>query len=106
MADMVDKVIQRQRSLRLNSGLQRLEQWAATAGQVDKNAIYKALFAIADGSAFHHYRIIHDANRMGELVVVVKDGLVVKIRFRHLDAFGIVHIGPHAEKPRVDLDAA
>lgn len=51
------------------------------------------MFAIADRSAFSFYKITHDVNRMGELAVQVRDNLVVKICFRHFDAFGIVYIG-------------
>lgn len=87
----------------MSSGFRRLEQWAANAGQSDKNAAYKALFAIADGSAFREYTITHDVHRLGELVVQVKDDLVIKICFRHFDAFGLVYIGSHAG---ADVDQA
>jgi hypothetical protein len=93
LAAAVAKMAEERRSLRLSSGLRRLEQWSTTASQNEKNAVYKALFAIADGSAFSSYKIIHDFNRMGELAVQVRDDLFVKICFRHFDAFGIVHIG-------------
>ncbi|HEY3260974.1 MAG TPA: DUF6235 family protein [Pseudonocardiaceae bacterium] len=81
------------RCLRLTSGLRRLEQWATAASQTEKNAVYKALFAIADGSAFSSYKITHEVHRMGELSVQVRDDLVIRICFRHFDAFGIVYIG-------------
>jgi hypothetical protein len=80
----------------MSSGFRRLEEWSTNAGQSDKNAAYRALFAIADGSAFREYTITHDVARLGELAVRVKDDLLIKIRFRHFDAFGLVYIGSHA----------
>jgi hypothetical protein len=87
----------------MSSGFRRLEEWSTNAGQNDKNAAYKALFAIADGSAFRDYTITHDVARLGELVVRVKDNLLIKIRFRHFDAFGLVYIGSYAG---ADVDQA
>jgi|GEM_PF-4034747 len=87
----------------MTAGFRRLEQWAATAGQADKNAAYRALFAIADGSAFRRYTITHDVAHLGELEVQVKSDLVIKICFRHFDAFGLVYIG---SRTGADVDQA
>ncbi|HWM07016.1 MAG TPA: DUF6235 family protein [Actinophytocola sp.] len=78
---------------RLDTGLDVLQRWADTAGQSKKNAIYKALFAMLDGSLFRTYRIVDDFQRPSELYVIVKDDLVLKIRINCFDSFGIVHIG-------------
>jgi hypothetical protein len=79
---------------RLETGLEVLEVWAETASQSQKNAIYKALFAMQDGSLFRTYRVVDDFQRSNELFVVVKDNLVMKIRVNCVDSFGIVAIGP------------
>jgi hypothetical protein len=79
---------------RLESGIDVLEDWAETASQSKKNAVYKALFAMQDGSLFRTYRVIDDFQRPNEVFVIVKNDLVMKIRVNCLDAFDIVEIGP------------
>ncbi|MCT2583762.1 DUF6235 family protein [Actinophytocola gossypii] len=79
---------------RMETGLEVLDAWAESAGQSDRNAIYKALFAMADGSLFRTYRIIDDFQQLSELYVLVKDDLVLKLRINCFDSFGIVGIGP------------
>ena len=79
---------------RLETGLDVLDEWAETASQDKKNAIYKALFAMLDGSLFRTYRIIEDFQRASELYVIVKNGLMMKIRINCSDTFGVVSIGP------------
>ncbi|MGQ0841203.1 DUF6235 family protein [Actinokineospora sp.] len=92
--------------LRLNLGFARLEEWADKAGQVEKNALYKALFAISDGSVFRSYKVLDDVQRTGEFFVLVRDNLVVKVCFRDVGAFGVLYIGTPAEAPDLDADAA
>ncbi|MGH3756266.1 DUF6235 family protein [Actinophytocola sp.] len=79
---------------RMETGLDVLAEWAETARQSELNAIYKALFAMVDGSLFRTYRIVDDFQRPSELFVIVKDDLVLKIRVNSFDSFGIVKIGP------------
>lgn len=79
--------------LRLEPGSGPLEQWAATAGQVDKNAVYMALFAVADGSVFRAYET-HDDEQPREFMVVVREDLVIKIHLRDQGLFGLSYIGP------------
>lgn len=79
---------------RLETGLEVLEEWAETANQSKKNAIYKALFAMQDGSLFRTYRVVDDFQRSNEVYVIVKDNLMMKIRVNCVDSFGIVEIGP------------
>lgn len=62
---------------RLETGLDVLHEWALTAAQSRKNAVYKALFAMLDGTLFRTYRIVDDFQRPSELYVIVKDDLVV-----------------------------
>lgn len=87
------------RCLRLSSGLSWLDEWSATAGQIEQNAVYEALFAVADGSAFWAYRTFDEDAGTHEFFVVVRDNLVVKIAFTAHDAFGITYIGPLADAP-------
>lgn len=79
---------------RMETGLEVLDEWAETATQSKKNAIYKALFAMQDGSLFRTYRVVDDFQHANELYVIVKDNLVMKIRVNCVDSFGIVEIGP------------
>ena len=89
---------------RLSAGLRRLDHWAASAGQVDKNAMYKALFAVADGSVFRAYTTWDDdATPVREFFVLVREDLVVKISFRRTDSFGIVYIGSLTGAPGVGI---
>lgn len=85
--------------LRLDRGVPLLERWSAAVGQTERNAAYKALFAIADGSVFRAYTIVDDAARPREFSVVVRDGLIIKVCLRHPDAFGIVYIGSLDDAP-------
>jgi Family of unknown function (DUF6235) len=82
---------------RMETGIEVLADWAETARQSDLNAIYKALFAMLDGSLFRTYRIVDDFQRANELYVIVRDDLVLKIRINCFDSFGIVGIGPRDE---------
>lgn len=84
-------------------GMARLETWAATAGQIDKNAVYKALFAVSDGTVFQHYKVLDDVHQAREFFIMVRQDLVVKICFHETDAFGILYIGPIDEAPDIDL---
>lgn len=79
---------------RMETGHDVLESWAENASQSRKNAVYKALFAMLDGSLFRTYRIVDDFQRPNELFVIVKDDLAMKIRIHCFDSFGIVGIGP------------
>ena len=84
-------------------GMARLETWAATAGQIDKNAVYKALFAVSDGTVFQNYKVLDDVHQAREFFIMVRQDLVVKICFHETDAFGILYIGPIEEAPDIDL---
>lgn len=79
---------------RMESGVDVLDAWAETASQSKKNALYRALFAMQDGSLFRTYRVIDDFQRPNEVFVIVKDDLVMKIRINCVDSFDIVAIGP------------
>lgn len=89
---------------RLETGLDVLHEWARTASQSGKNAVYKALFAMLDGTLFRTYRIVDDFQRPNELYVIVKDDLVVKIRINCFDSFGIVFIGACGDSPVLRTD--
>jgi Family of unknown function (DUF6235) len=96
-------VTQGRRRFRLNMGMGRLETWAATAGQIDKNAVYKALFAVSDGTVFQNYKVLDDVHQAREFFIMVRPDLVVKVCFHETDAFGILYIGPIEEAPDIDL---
>jgi len=93
---------------RLKTGLGQLEQWAANAGPAQKNIVYKALFAVTDGTVFRTHFVLRDSQRAQQYFVLVKDDLVVKIWFSRFYTFGILYIGPRDDAPGLDLtfDAA
>ncbi len=78
---------------RLESGIDVLERWSASAEQAERQAVYTALFAVLDGSLFRTYRIVDDFQRTNELFVLVTDDLLLEIRINCLDSFSIVNIG-------------
>lgn len=94
MNESVEQGITPRARFRMETGHDVLEDWTETANQTQKNAIYKALFAMLDGSLFRTYRVVDDFQRPSELFVIVRDDLVLKIRINCFDSFGIVHIGP------------
>ncbi|MFI8434716.1 DUF6235 family protein [Streptomyces sp. NPDC079020] len=85
--------------LRLTAGWELLERWSHTACQIHRNAVHKALFAIADRSVFRAYETADVPGRPLEFSVLVRDGLVLKIRIRDLDTFEITHVGAGGEAP-------
>lgn len=90
----------------LRSGLALLEQWSEAAGQTQRNAVYKALFAVSDGSVRKAYIVFDDAERPEEFVVLVKEDLVVGIQIHAVDdAFGVTYIGSPGEPSDLDLGA-
>ncbi|MCB5165802.1 DUF6235 family protein [Streptomyces bambusae] len=89
------------RPLRLRSGWERLQEWSETAGQIPKNAVHRALFAIAERTVFHAYETYDDPADPLVFFVRVKGSLVLKIRFRDLDTFEIVHVGTLGEAPGI-----
>ncbi|HYN97124.1 MAG TPA: DUF6235 family protein [Pilimelia sp.] len=84
---------------RLGWGLHLLDEWSAAADQIQRNALYAALFAVSDGSVFTRYEIIDDPDRPLSFFVVVRKHLVVRIAFRDFDVFGIGYVGPLHEAP-------
>ncbi|MEU8774906.1 DUF6235 family protein [Streptomyces sp. NPDC048606] len=91
-------------ALRLGAGWERLERWSETAGQIERNAVHKALFAVADRSVFRSYETYDDAVEPLDLFVRVREGLVLKVRIRDLDTFDIAHVGPVGEAPGLDAE--
>ncbi|HST64627.1 MAG TPA: DUF6235 family protein [Mycobacteriales bacterium] len=84
--------------LRLRAGLGPLERWSAHSRQSVRNAVYRALFAIGDGSVFRVYRTLRRPSS-GEVQVDVRDDTVVTVRMAERDAFDIVYIGDPQEAP-------
>lgn len=91
---------------RMETGFEVLEKWTAGARQCRKNVVYRALFAVADGSVFRTYRIVDDFQHANEFFVVLAEDLVLKVRVHDFDSFGIVYIGQCADAPSFDLGAA
>jgi hypothetical protein len=87
---------------KLESGIDQLEAWAAKARQVQKNHLYKALFAVTDGSVFTTHGVLQDTENPHAKFVLVREDLVLKIRYSE-DAFGILYIGPLEGAPGLNL---
>jgi hypothetical protein len=80
--------------LQLISGEELLDEWAATASQAARNALYEALFAIGDGSAFLIYDIFGDGGDPQTFIILVKPELVVKVRVNRAESsFEIRYVG-------------
>lgn len=83
---------------RLAHGQNVLDTWSETASQPSRNAVYRLLFAVQDGSVFRRYDTIEDtaddAADLGFSVQLPGD-LVVRIELEG-EAFTIASIG-HAE---------
>lgn len=93
-------------SRRLNMGIGCLEEWAATANQAQKNAVYEALFAVSGGSVRQTHKVLDDVQRTNEFFVLLRDNLVVKIGIHPFNTFSIIYIGSLDDAPDIDLDAA
>jgi uncharacterized protein DUF6235 len=78
---------------RLERGLDILDTWSRRASQATRNAVYRALFSVQDGSVFRRYRTIDSYVDPQEFCVYVHDDLVIGIRIDD-GAFGIGYIGP------------
>ena len=94
------------RRRRLNIGVKRLEQWAADANQIDKNAVYEVLFAVSDGSVFRSHTVLDDVQRAGEFFVLAREDLVVKVSIHPFNTFGVLYIGPYDERVTADQEIA
>ena len=90
------------RRFRLGYGLDYLEAWAASARQVQKNHLYKALFGVTDGSVFHTYAVLQDMENPHAKFILVREDLVLKVQYTD-DTFGIEYIGPLEHAPGLDL---
>jgi hypothetical protein len=86
-------------SLRLRSGLGRLDRWSRAASQSDKNAAYRALFAVADGTAHGSYEIRDEPGRSQEFSVLVRGDLVITVCLHGRQSFDIVYIGSRRRAP-------
>jgi hypothetical protein len=88
-------------NLKLDNGIQQLEDWAGTAHQTHKNHLYKALFAITDGSVANHYVVLEDKENTHARFVLVREDLVLKVNYPTPDSFNIDYIGPMDDAPGI-----
>ena len=89
--------------LKMNSGVQQLEDWTDSAGQVHKNQLYKALFAVTDGSVSSNYGVIQDKENENAHFVLVREDLVLKVDYPDAESFGISYIGPLENAPGLGM---
>jgi len=75
------------------------------ATQVEKNIVYDALFAVLNGTVFRRYRILNDLERTREFFVIVRDNLIIKVRFFDSEEFGIEYIGAPIAPPGRNVNA-
>lgn len=76
-------------------GMDVLDVWSRTASQSARNAVYRVLFSVLDGTVFDRYLTLDAGTVTSEFRVHVRNDLVVKIRLDE-DAFAIAYIGPDA----------
>lgn len=78
---------------RLDHGHELLERWSSTASQTDRNAVYKTLFAVLEGSVRDTHIVLDGSGGAAEYAVLVRESLVVDIRVDGDDSFTLVAIG-------------
>jgi hypothetical protein len=83
----------------LDAGADVLATWSETAGQSHRNAIYRALFSMIDGSLFRTHNVVDDVAAANEFFVVVKSDLVLKLRVNGFESFDVVYIGTWDDAP-------
>ncbi|MFL6143015.1 MAG: DUF6235 family protein [Labedaea sp.] len=91
------------RRFRLDTGVRQLEDWADRARQGQKNQLYKALFAVTDGSVFRDYAVLEDVENPNAHFILVREDLVLKVVYTEPGSFGILYIGPLESAPGLDL---
>jgi len=78
----------------LNAGLDVLDSWSKTASQAARNTLYRALFAVTDGSVFRFFQTSSHRARPDEVTIYLRADLVVTISQTEADLFDIAYIGP------------
>jgi hypothetical protein len=89
-------------NFQMDAGDDVLAAWGETASQSYKNAIYRTLFSMLDGTLFRTHNVVDDFKVPSEFFVVLKADLVVKLRINSLDSFGIVYIGTWDDAPGIE----
>ncbi|MEJ3747483.1 DUF6235 family protein [Actinomycetes bacterium KLBMP 9797] len=88
---------------RLDHGHALLERWSAGANQIERNAVYKALFAVLEDTVHSGHIVLGGDERSGAFSVLVRQDLVVDVRIDGEDSFalvGIVSLPGPAERDR------
>lgn len=102
MDPRTDRMTEEGHRWRLNAGLDQLERWSSTAAQADKDALYKALFAVSCGTVFRSYTVLDVGAWSGEFLVLVRPNLALQIRLYNFDEFAITYIGEPQASPDQD----
>ena len=90
----------RQPRRQLRAGLECLDRWSAHSRQAVRNAVYRALFAISDGSVSRTHRTLRRPSS-GEMQVQVRDDTVLAVRLDEENAYDIEYIGEPAKAPDI-----
>jgi uncharacterized protein DUF6235 len=77
--------------IRLDTGVDVLERWAAGAGQDEKELVYAALFAMTDRMLLRSYEVVEDEDELSQFAVLLP-GLVLRMRVHSFDSYGVVSI--------------
>ncbi|TCO54397.1 DUF6235 family protein [Actinocrispum wychmicini] len=85
----------------LNTGLDVLDEWSETAPQAARNLVYRALFAVTDGTLFRSYLTMSHRERPEELAICLRDNLVVTISRTQPGFFDIAYIGSPDQAPGI-----
>lgn len=89
---------------KLRAGIGTLERWSDSSRQAVRNAVYRALFAIGDGTVFRAYRTLRRPSS-GEMQVQVRDDTVVSVRLTGGNSYDIEYIGDPQEAPDIGRPA-
>ena len=78
---------------RLTAGFDVLDDWSRTAAPAARATVYRALFAVVDGSLHRSFQTMSHRARPGELLVCLGPDLVLAICWTGQDRFGIGYLG-------------
>lgn len=85
----------------LKGGLEVLEEWSESAPQASRNLVYRALFAVADGSLYQSFQTMSHRARPGELAIYLRNDLVLTISWQDGNFFDIAYLGLPSGAPGI-----
>jgi hypothetical protein len=90
--------------LQLNGGLDVLDAWSETAPQAARNTVYRALFAVTDGTLSQSFMTMSHRDHPAELAICLREDLVVTISRTEPGFYDIAYIGSVDDAPGLGVD--